>query len=336
MDIIFFTRVLIFFLLLFLSACFSGTEASFFSLSKSQVEKLKISGVTGIKIATLLEEPRRLITSILVCNEIVNIAASSLFTGTIILYFGVGYEWLILCLLVPSLMIFGEITPKSFAARYPEQTARFLVFPVSFFALIISPLRNLFLFFANLFLSLFGFKSTVKENILNESEFLNLVDIGVSEGEVEESEKKIIENVFSFHDKKIETILVSKSEMLFWNVGISFEQAIKLVKEVSFSRIPIFNPEESEIIGILYIKDFLRSLSTMKDITGRELLPNTLREPLFISIDTKLDVLFHMFRRRRIHIAIVLDESRKVVGMVTMTDLLEEIFGEIRQEQVKE
>ena len=336
MDIIFFARVLIFFLLLFLSACFSGTEASFFSLSKSQVEKIKISGVTGTKIASLLEEPRRLITSILICNEMVNIAASSLFTGTIILYFGVGYEWLILCLLVPSLMIFGEITPKSFAARYPEQSARFLVFPISFFTLIISPIRNLFLFVANLFLSLFGVKSTAKENILNESEFLNLVEIGVSEGEVEESEKKIIENVFLFHDKKIETILVSKSEMLFWNVGISFEQVIKLVKGVSFSRIPIFNSEESEIIGILYVKDFLRSVSTMKDMPGRDLLPNTLRKPLFVSIDTKLDVLFHMFRRRRIHIAIVLDESRKVVGMVTMTDLLEEIFGEIRQEQIEE
>lgn len=336
MDIIFFARVLIFFLLLFLSACFSGTEASFFSLSKSQVEKIKISGVTGTKIASLLEEPRRLITSILICNEMVNIAASSLFTGTIILYFGVGYEWLILCLLVPSLMIFGEITPKSFAARYPEQSARFLVFPISFFTVLISPLRNLFLFVSNLFLSLFGVKSTLKENILNENEFLNLVEIGVSEGEVEESEKKIIENVFSFHDKKIETILVSKSEMLFWNVGISFEQVIKLVKEAPFSRIPIFNSEESEIIGILYIKDFLRSLSTMKDMSRKDLLPNTLRKPLFVSIDTKLDVLFHMFRRRRIHIAIVLDESRKVVGMVTMTDLLEEIFGEIRQEQVEE
>ena len=336
MDIIFFARVLIFFLLLLLSACFSGTEASFFSLSKSQVEKIKISGVTGTKIASLLEEPRRLITSILICNEMVNIAASSLFTGTIILYFGVGYEWLILCLLVPSLMIFGEITPKSFAARYPEQSARFLVFPISFFTVLISPVRNLFLFVSNLFLSLFGVKSTVKENILNENEFLNLVEIGVSEGEVEESEKKIIENVFSFHDKKIETILVSKSEMLFWKVGISFEQVIKLVKEAPFSRIPIFNSEESEIIGILYIKDFLRSLSTMKNIPGRDLLPNTLRKPLFVSIDTKLDVLFHMFRRRRIHIAIVLDESRKVVGMVTMTDLLEEIFGEIRQEEVEE
>ena len=124
--------------------------------------------------------------------------------------------------------------------------------------------------------------------------------------------------------------------MLFWNVGISFEQAINLVKEVPFSRIPIFNSEESEVIGILYIKDFLRSISTIKDMPERDLLPNTLREPLFISIDTKLDVLFHMFRRRRIHIAIVLDETRKVIGMVTMTDLLEEIFGKIRQEQVKE
>ena len=145
---------------------------------------------------------------------------------------------------------------------------------------------------------------------------------------MKKAKKKIIENVFSFHDKKIETILVSKSEMLFWNVGISLEQVMKFVKKVPFSRIPIFNSEESEIIGILYIKDFLRSLSTIKDMPERDLLPNTLREPLFVSIDTKLDVLFHMFRRRRIHIAIVLDESRKVVGMVTMTDLLEEIFGE--------
>ena len=153
---------------------------------------------------------------------------------------------------------------------------------------------------------------------------------------MKKAKKKIIENVFSFHDKKIETILVSKSEMLFWNVGISFEQVIKLVKGVSFSRIPIFNSEESEIIGILYVKDFLRSLSTMKDMPERDLLPNTLRKPLFVSIDTKLDVLFHMFRRRRIHIAIVLDEFRKVVGMVTMTDLLEEIFGEIKQEEVEE
>ena len=336
LDIILFSRVLFFFVLLLLSACFSGSETSFFSLSKGQVEKIKNSGSTGLKISSLLEEPRRLITSILICNEIVNIAASSLFVGTIVLYLGAGSEWLIPCILVPILMIFGEITPKSFAARFPEQSARFLVFPLSFFAVLISPPRNCFLFFANSFLSLFGVKPTSKENVLNENDFLNLLEIGVSEGEVEENERKIIQNVFSFHDKKIETILVSRNQMLYWNNGLSFQEVLKRLTKVPFSRIPIFDVGETEIIGILYIKDFLRSISAMKKIPDRTLLPNMLREPLFVSIDTKLDVLFHMFRRRRIHIGIVLDRSRKVVGMVTMTDLLEEIYGEIRQEQIED
>ncbi|MED5578944.1 MAG: hemolysin family protein [Nitrospinota bacterium] len=336
MDTIFFFRVLFFIFLLFLSACFSGTETSFFSLSKSQIGKLRNSGSTGFKIAFLLEDPRRLITSILICNEIVNIAASSLFMGTIIFYFGSGFEWLVPCFLLPVLMIFGEITPKSFAARFPEKSARFLVYPVSFFAALISPLRNFCLFFANNFLSLLGVKSTAKENVLNENEFLNLVEIGVSEGEVEEIENKIIQNVFSFHDKKIETILVSRDQMLCWDNGLNFGEILKRVKKVPFSRIPVFNVEKTEIIGILYIKDFLRSVSSMKGIPDGILSPNMLREPLFVSIDTKLDILFHMFRRRRIHIAIVLDRFRKVVGMVTMTDLLEEIFGEIRQEQIEQ
>jgi len=326
--------VLFFIFLLILSACFSASETSFFSLSKSQVETLKDSGTSGKKILSLLEEPRRLITSILICNEIVNIAASALFTGTIIFYFNGQYEWLIPCLLVPVLMIFGEITPKSFAARFPIKSAFFLVFPLSFFSFLISPLRNIFLSISNYILSLFPVKSLQKENELQEKDFLNLLEIGVSEGEIDESEKRIIQNVFSFHDKKIDSILVTKDEMFFWKINFSLQKVLEGVKDTRFSRIPIFNNDESKVVGILYVKDFLRYLSVHTDSIDRNLAPNMLRESLFVSVDTKLDVLFHMFRRRRIHIAIVLDHSQKVLGMVTMTDILEEIFGEIEGEQM--
>ncbi|MDP6277572.1 MAG: DUF21 domain-containing protein [Nitrospinota bacterium] len=178
-------RLAAFVLLMFLSAFFSASETAFFSLSRIRVQILRKESRLGEKIASLLDRPRRLIISILMGNEIVNIVASAIFTGGIIIVLGEGRSWLAPILMTPILMVFGEISPKSFAARFPESLARGLVIPLAWFTSIIQPVRWVFLQIANAVLSLLGASARDQSNILMEDEFLTLVEAGLEEGELD-------------------------------------------------------------------------------------------------------------------------------------------------------
>ena len=318
--------------LLLFSAAFSASETAFFSLARLRVQTLRKEGGLGRRIADLLDRPRRLITSILIGNEMVNIGASALFTGGLVLLLGEQRSWLAPILMTPILMVFGEITPKSIAARFPEFFARLLVIPIALFARAISPLRWVFLQVSNGVLRLAGAPPRARGNLLTEGEFLHLVDAGHAGGVLDATERTYIRNVFEFHDLTAREVAVRRTEMVCWEADLPLAEVIGKVRGAPHSRIPIYRGDRDNIVGILYVKDFLRQAGRRDAGPGERLSPQLLRAPLYVPSGMKLDALFRLFRQRRTHMAIVLDEFGGVEGLVTMKDLLEEIFGEIRDE----
>ncbi len=325
-------RIAMFAVLMFLSACFSASETAFFSLSHARVQSLRKESSWGKRVAALLERPRRLIISILMGNEIVNIAASVIFTGAVVVLVGEGKSWLAPVLMAPVLMVFGEITPKSVAARFPEWFSRALVLPIYWFAKLIFPVRWIFLLIANGVLALFGVRTQTQSNILMEDEYLTLVEAGLEEGELDATERAYIHNIFEFHDRTVGEVSIHRTDMVCWEADLSQSEVISLVRNAPHSRIPVYEEDRDHIVGILYVKDFLRLSQKDSDDPIQRLTKKMLREPLFVPEGMKLDALFRLLRQKRTHMAIVADEHGGVVGLVTMKDLLEEIFGEIRDE----
>ncbi len=325
-------RLAAFVFLMLCSAGFSASETALFSLPRPRVRAMRREGGTGARISALLDMPRRLITSILMGNEIVNIAASALFTGAVVAYLEPGKRWLAPVFMTPLLMIFGEVTPKSLAARYPERFSRLLAHPISLFARAISPLRWVFLQVANGVLSCMGAPPRDPQSILMEDEFLSLVDVGHAEGEVEEGERELIHNVFGFHDTTASDVAVPRTDLECWEANLPIAEVIERVRAVPYSRIPIFEGDRDQIVGILYVKDFLRQAGRRSFGPEERLTKKMLRAPLVVPGGMKLDRLFRRFRHERTHIAIVRDEFGGTLGLVTMKDLLEEIFGKITDE----
>lgn len=325
-------RLAAFVFLMFLSACFSASETSFFSLSRFRVQALRKESGLGERISDLIHRPRRLIISILMGNEIVNILASAIFTGSLILLMGESRGWLAPLLMTPLLMVFGEITPKSLAARFPETFARMLVIPLSLFMRVIAPVRWIFLQVSNGILSIFGAGSRDQSNILMEDEFLTLVEAGLEEGELDATEQTYILNIFEFHDRTVDEIIVPRTDMECWEIGMPLREIARLVQQAAFSRVPIYEGDRDHIIGVLYLKDFLGVFQQQSIDSEQVLTKEMLHDPLIVPEGLTLNALFRLLRQKRTHIAIVADEFGGVSGLVTMTDLLDEIFGEIRDE----
>ena len=329
-DLLF--RFAAFVFLMLCSAAFSASEAALFSLPRPKVRAMRRESGMGERISDLLDRPRRLITSILMGNEIVNIASSVLFTGVVVAYLEPEKRWLAPVLMTPLLMVFGEITPKSLAARYPERFSRLLAYPISLFARIISPLRWVFLQVANRVISMMGAPLGDPQSILMEDEFLHLVDAGHAEGELEEGERELIHNVFGFHDRTVSEVAVPRTDLECWEMGLPIAEVIARVRTTTHSRIPIFQRDRDQIVGILYVKDFLRQAGRKNFGPEERLTKQMLRPPLVVPGGMKLDGVFRRFRHKRTHVAIVQDEFGGTLGLVSMTDLLEEIFGEIKDE----
>lgn len=326
-------RLFAFLILIGLSAGFSASETAFFSLGKPRLQAFRTRGSGNERrIAALLNRPRRLIISILMGNEIVNIAASAVFTGTVVALFGEEMGRYSAVLMIPLLVIFGEVTPKSVAARFPEAFARMLVLPIRGFARVITPLRWVFLQMSNGVLRLMGAPPRAPSNILLEDEFLSLVDAGLEEGELGAAERTYIRNIFEFHDRRVNEVIVPRTDMVCWEVDLPIAEVVNRLRNTPHSRIPIYREDRDHIVGMLYTKDFLRTVRRKNFGPDEILTENMLRKPLVVPEGLKLEELFRVFRRQRTHIAIVADEYGGVAGLVTMTDLLEEIFGEIRDE----
>lgn len=322
----------LFMVLLGASAFFSSSETALFSLGRLKLEKL-LGGrdPRAETIARLLERPRRLLTSIIIGNEMVNIAASAIMASIVIAFLGPGRSWVSIIIMTPLLMLFGEVTPKSLAVRHNERLALLLARPMAGFTHLVSPLRWVFLQLSDRLIRLLGGSGRGTGTIMEE-EIKTIVDLGHEEGVLEETEREVIHKIFEFGDTLVSEIMVPRPDIFCLADDMSLGEVMARIREKRFSRIPIYHGEQDNVVGVLYAKELLH-LVRRRDVAAQERLPaSLLKEPLFVPSGKKTGELFRELQLKRTHIALVVDEHGDLAGLVTMEDLLEEIFGEIADE----
>lgn len=328
MDSSYTLQIIVLIFLLLLSAFFSASETALMSLSKIRIRHMVEDGVKGAKlIEKLTEDPNKLLGSILVGNNVVNIGASALATSVAVKAFaesGVGIATAIMTILI---LIFGEITPKSIAKQRSEGVALKVSSSVNIIVKILRPFVAIFTFISSTVLKLFGGDLNKDQPFITQEELKTMVDVGEEEGVLEEEEKEMIFNVFEFGDIQVKDVMVQRVDIVALGLDSTYDDVIDIIKEEQFSRIPVYNDSIDDIIGIMYVKDLI--LLNNKDNFK---VQDCIREAYYTFEFKKVTELFKEMKKSRNHMAVVLDEYGGTVGIVTIEDLLEEIVGEIEDE----
>ena len=314
-------------ILICLSAFFSSAETSMTTVNKIRIQSLAEQGDKRAKILlTVIEDSGKLLSTILIGNNIVNISASSLATALTIRLFGnaaVSISTGILTLLV---LIFGEITPKTMASLYSEKMALSYARIIHLLMFLLTPVIFLINKLAKGVLTLLRVDDSVKGNTITEHELRTLVNVGHEEGVIEKEERQMIYNVFDFGDSQAQDVMVPRIDVSFADVNSSYEDLIGLFREEKHTRFPVYEETTDNIIGIVNVKDLL--LTDQKDFTLRKIL----RDTYFTYEYKKTSELLMEMKENSVSFAVVLDEYGATSGIITLEDLVEEIVGDIHDE----
>lgn len=314
-------------ILICLSAFFSSAETSMTTVNKIRIQSLAEQGDKRAKILlTVIEDSGKLLSTILIGNNIVNISASSLATTLTMRLFGnaaVSISTGIITLLV---LIFGEITPKTMASLYAEKMALSYARIIHFLMFLLTPVIFLVNKLAKGVLTLLRIDDSVKGNTITEHELRTLVNVGHEEGVIEKEERKMIYNVFDFGDSQAQDVMVPRIDVSFADVNSSYEDLIGLFREEKHTRFPVYEETTDNIIGIVNVKDLL--LTDQKDFTLRKIL----RDAYFTYEYKKTSELLMEMKENSVSFAVVLDEYGATSGIITLEDLVEEIVGDIHDE----
>jgi putative hemolysin len=318
-----FDQVVVLIVLLALSGFFSSAETALFSISKAKAIHLaKQKGPTNKLIKKMKDDPHRLLSTILIGNNIVNVGASAIATA-ITIGFGSSHAVSIATGVMTFLiLIFGEIFPKSIATRNNILIARLVIFPLYWLSLLFTPL----ILFLNFIPKLTG--KIHKKPQVTEAELMTFVEVVEEEGEIKEEERKLIHKIFEFDDTNASEIMTPRADMFV--VDLTEELKLEEVVKSGFTRIPVIEGDIDHVVGILNIKDMLKYQATTSCEIGD--IRKIMRDPYFVPENKKLDNLLQQFKKRKQHLAIVVDEHGGVSGLITLEDALEEIVGEIVDE----
>lgn len=322
---ILFEQIVVLSVLLLLSGFFSSAETALFSISKAKAIHLaKEKGYSNSLIKKMKDDPHRLLSTILIGNNIVNVGASALATAITINLVdsnAVGIATGVMTLLI---LIFGEIFPKSIATRNNVAIARLVIIPLYWLSILFAPI----IFMLNFIPKLTG--KMKKKPQVTEEELMTFVEVVEEEGGIEEEEKELIENIFEFDDTSASEIMTPRGDM--YAINADEELNLEDVIRSGFTRIPVFESDIDHIIGILNIKDlFMHQVTSSEPVDVRKIMS----EPYFVPENKKLDNLLQQFKKRKQHIAVIVDEHGGVSGLITLEDALEEIVGEIIDETDK-
>lgn len=320
-------QFLILILLICLSAFFSSAETSMTTVNKIRIQSLAEQGdKRALTLLKVVEDSGRLLSTILVGNNVVNITASSLATTITMRLFGnaaVSISTGIITLLV---LIFGEITPKTLATVHAEKLALAYARIIHMLMIILTPVIFLVNSLAHGVLALMRVDDSAKGKTITEHELRTLVNVGHEEGVIESEERRMIYNVFDFGDSQAQDIMIPRIDVTFADVNSSYEDLIQLFREEKHTRFPVFEDTTDNIIGIVNMKDLL--LTKKEDFSVRKLL----REAYFTYEYKKTSELLVEMKANSVSFAVVLDEYGATSGIITLEDLIEEIVGDIHDE----
>lgn len=329
MDYVLWFEVGLFVFMMGFSGFFSSSETSLFSLSDLQLEQMRRDQHPRIAlIQRLLSQPRRLIITILIGNELVNVTASVISAVIVIRVLGAENKWINLLIMVPLLLLVGEITPKVLAIRHNVAFASFESRLLEFFAWLIKPLRLVVRTVADWIITLIIGKERSRGNIITEDMVRILAREAVGEGALDHFEAQFIEQIFDFGNKTLEDVMTPRSDIFFLAMDMPLDEIIAEVCKSRHTKIPIYQENRDNVCGILHARDLL-GIDIEKFSRDPYRLQELLRKPYFVSESRLAADLFRTFRERKLSIALTVDEYGGVTGLVTMEDLLECIFGEI-------
>ena len=317
-------------ILVVLSALLSGSEVAMFSISNKQRFDLEDQNKNANKrVLTLLKEPKKLLATILIANNFINVsivmASNFVFNNLIIEGSISGTMNFIIQVIVITFLIllFGEVIPKVYANNYNLKFSKFMAIPLQLLKKLFYPISQILVNSTNLIdKRIEKRKESIQANELEHA--LNLTVDSVEN----EDEKKILEGIVKFGNTDVKQIMTPRTDVISFEITTPFNELMSELKEIKYSRIPVFEDSFDKIKGILYAKDLLGKMNEKKNFKW----PNLLREPKFVPENKKLDDLLKEFQEEKTHIAIVVDEYGGSSGIVSLEDVLEEIVGEITDE----
>ncbi|MBR5521299.1 MAG: HlyC/CorC family transporter [Oscillospiraceae bacterium] len=323
------------FVLLMGSAFFSGTEIAYTSLNKLRMkDDTENMSATDRMVKYIYRHFDSALSTVLIGNNLVNIGATSLATVLAIrLAKGMNGKitddlasTIVTVVMTVLILIFGEITPKMVAKRKNESIARFAAYPLRLLMIVFSPLVLVTTGIVNLFSLLW--RKTDEEVTITEEEFENILDDIEDEGIIDENQTDLLMSALEFTDTNAADILTHRIDVIGFEINDSIDHIIDVINETQFSRFPVYERTIDHVVGILYVKQFLKEIVENENIQLRDML----LEPVYIPRTMKLNAIMNQFRQNQTHIAIVADEYGGTMGIVTMEDVLEELVGEIWDE----
>jgi putative hemolysin len=315
--------------LLILSACFSASETALFSFRKTKLAMLvKNQNKTALLIQKTLSEPDKLLGTILIGNNAVNTSASVLGTTLAIVLFGETGILIAMFVMTFVLIQFCEIMPKVLATQYWEKISFAVARPMKWFYYIFYPFNSLASFFTRLILKPFGIKIQSRQPIITKEELKHIVDMSKQSGHLQEDETFLLQNVFEFTDRLVDEVMLPKEKIVAVDINQTQEKLMEFITEKHFTRIPVYEGDINNIVGILHSKDYF-NVVCYKDIIA---FVDLLRKPMFVAEKTRISELLKEFQKKHLHLAIVKNDANETVGIITMENILEQIVGEIRDE----
>ena len=321
------TQIIILIILLFFSGFFSSAETSLTTVNKIRMRSLAEEGnKRAKKVIIITEDSGKMLSAILIGNNIVNLSASSITTSIAYMFGGsaVAAATGIITLLI---LIFGEISPKTLATIHSEKLALMYAYPIAFLMKITTPFIFIVNSLSRVVLFILRVDPNAKPDAMTESELRTIVDVSHEDGVIESEEKEMIYNVFDMGDAKAKDVMVPRVHMTFADVNSTYEELINIFREDKFTRLPVYEETTDNVIGTINMKDLLL-FDNKKEFHIRDIL----REAYFTYEYKSISELLVEMREAFFNIAIVLDEYGETAGLITLEDLLEEIVGEIRDE----
>ena len=335
--------LLVLVILIFVNAFFAAAEIAFISLNDAKIEKQAKEGNKKAKrIKKMLKEPSKFLATIQIGITLAGFLSSAFAADAFaselapklnnLIDLGIS-TWNTISIVIITIilsyfsLVFGELVPKRLAMKNPEKIAFGTIGIIRFIHIITSPVVNFLNFSTNLICKLFGI-GPQDESTVTEEEIRMMVDVGEEKGSIEEEEKELINNVFEFNDKTVSEVMVHRTEVYAIDINSNIEDILGELKEYKYSRIPVYDENIDNIVGVLFIKDLLAYVYTKKEAKIKKLM----RPAYFVSESKPINEFFKEMQRDKQQLAIVLDEYGGTAGIITMEDIIEELVGNIFDE----
>ena len=310
-----------------LSMLFSISESAFLGMNKLRlrIRRKNKKDYRAVRAGKLLDKKEKLINTLLISNDLVNIFLSAIITSIALSLFGtkgVGYATFATTLI---LLLFGEITPKTIATHCPDKIAYGLSRFISIITWVMRPVVAVVTAFSKIILRMFGIKQDKAKKSYTEQDIKTFFDISSEHGVIEEEENRMMSQIFKFSDLEAQDIMVPRTKIKAVSIDSTYRDIVELSQRLSFTRFPVYKKSIDDIVGIIYLKDLLKYSDNPKDFS----LQKVMRDPLFILGTTKMSSVQQMLFESRQSMAIIVDEYSGTDGLVTEKDISREIFASI-------